>query len=477
MTPDVNIPREHSPASYREIMGIAFPLILSTSSLSLMHIIDRVFLSWYSPDALAAALGAGATSLVFVSLPLGTAGYVSTFVSQYDGARRPERIGAILWQGIYFSLIAGVVMALTALGAEPFFRFVGHEAGVQRGEVDYFRVLVIGGSGPVLCAVLASFYGGRGKTWLVMWVNVGATLLNVVLDYCWIFGKAGFPEWGIFGAACATVTATWMKVFIYLFCIFQAHHRAAFATLSAWRFDAPLFRRLLRFGLPSGLQFMADVIAITLFVLFVGRIGRTELAASSIAFSINSIVFMPMIGMAMTTSVLVGRYLGADRPDDAARATRRAFGITAIYATVIAAVLVAWPEVFLAAFRPTDPEANFAAIARTSCHLIYFIAAYSLADAVNIVYSAALKGAGDTRYVMWTLVTVASTVLITPLFVSAHFFGINLYTAWVFLTGYVLVLASAYWLRYRTGRWRSMRVIEHGLSPEATLVDGPVIDT
>jgi multidrug resistance protein, MATE family len=473
---------EHSPklctvpGGYREVLRIAIPLILSTSSTTLMHFVDRMFLSWYSADALAASLAAGITWFTFASLFVGTAGYASTFVSQYDGAGRPGRIGASVWQGVYFSLIGTVGMYLLSLVAEPLFRFIGHAPGVQREEVTYFRVLAAGGGGAILNAALSAFYSGRGRPYTIMWVSLGGAALNAVLDYCWIFGKAGFPRAGVYGAAAATVLATWVQVAAYFVLILLPSHRRAYATGAAWRFDRELFGRLLRFGLPSGLQQMVDVFAFTVFVLVLGRIGRAELAASTVAFSINSLVFVPMLGMAMATSTLVGRHLGANRPDYAARATDNSTRLALLYMGSFSIALVGWPDAFLSVFRPADAPADFAAIAKVGRHLLYFVAAYSLLDALNITYSAALKGAGDTRFVLWMLLVLSGTGLIIPVYVACAWFGAGIYGAWTILAFYVMALALAYWWRYRAGHWRSMRVIEHAPAPGATFSEGPVVD-
>ena len=122
----------------------------------------------------------------------------------------------------------------------------------------------------------ASFYSGRGQTWVVMIVDTGAALLNLVLDYCWIFGYYGFPEWGVAGAAWATVVAH----------VDQGRYvpRAAAAVASiesnsaryrGMRFDWELLRRILYFGWPSGFQMLLDVTGFTVFILLVARLGTT----------------------------------------------------------------------------------------------------------------------------------------------------------------------------------------------------------
>ena len=95
---------------YKDLLWIAYPLILSTSAFTIQVFVDRMFLSWYSPQALAAALPTGVLSFNIVSFFMGTSQYVGTFVAQYVGAKSPEKIGNILWQGIYFSAIGGVIL-------------------------------------------------------------------------------------------------------------------------------------------------------------------------------------------------------------------------------------------------------------------------------------------------------------------------------------------------------------------------------
>src|SRR6188474_51196 len=115
---------ETSPAapaagSWKELASVAVPLVISNGTLSLMYVVDRVFLTWYSPDALAASLPAMLLHWMIMSFVLGTAGYTGTFVAQYDGAGRPERVSAAVWQGVWFTLIAGGTLWCFAPLAAP----------------------------------------------------------------------------------------------------------------------------------------------------------------------------------------------------------------------------------------------------------------------------------------------------------------------------------------------------------------------
>lgn len=196
---------------------------------------------------------AGMLSFTVISVFMGTAGYVSTFVAQYYGAKRSHRIGPVMWQGIYISLIGGLVMLCIIPLAGPTFRMIGHSPAIQVYEVIYFQIMCVGGGAYIGSFVLSGFYSGRGKTWPVLWVNAATTVVNLVLDYVLIFGNWGFPELGIRGAAIATVVAGIFSLVIYFALLFSGSKDSIYHTKKGWRFDKDLFRRLLRFGFPSGM--------------------------------------------------------------------------------------------------------------------------------------------------------------------------------------------------------------------------------
>jgi MATE family multidrug resistance protein len=445
---------------YREVLVIAVPLILSTGMWSVQHFVDRMFLSWYSSEAIAAAMPAGMLYFTVASLFMGTASYVSTFVAQYYGAGSLNRIGPVLWQGVYVSALGSIVLLGLIPFARPIFSLVGHEAFVQRNEVVYFQVLCLGGGPYIASAALSGFFSGRGKTWPIMWVNTLATALNIVLDYMLIFGHWGLPELGIKGAGIATVLAGVFSLLVFMGFMCLGVNNRNYHTFEGWRPEKLLFWRLLRFGLPSGLQFCLDMAGFTAFVLLVGRLGTVSLAATNISFNINTLAFMPMIGCGIAISVLVGQYLGADRPDLAQTSAYSGFHLTFVYMATIASAYVLVPDVFVAPFTPEADPQGFSEIYRLSVVLLRFVAIYSVFDTMNIIFCSAIKGAGDTRYVMNMTVILSLAILIVPSYMAIVVFGLGLMVAWVFATTYVILLGVIFYLRFLDGKWKSMRVIE-----------------
>jgi MATE family multidrug resistance protein len=451
----------------REVLLVAYPLVLSQMSFTVQMFVDRLFLTWYSQEAVAGAVMGIFTTWSLIALFLHTAEYLTTFVAQYFGAGRPERIGRAVWQGIYFSALAGVLVALLIPFAGPFFEMAGHEPVVRGYETTYSRILMAGCCPIVLMAALSTFFAGRGETLVVLRVNVLVTAVNVVLNYLWIFGHAGFPRAGVAGAAWSTVVSQVVGAAAFFALILRPEHRATFRTLSGWRPDPALFLRLLRFGLPAGLQYSLEVLAFALFMLIVGRIGTPELAASGIAFNLNMIVFMPMLGLGLGLSSVVGRYLGAGRPDVAERSTWSAFVLAMSYMTACGALYVFTPGLLLAPYAAGADPATFPALAAITTVLLRFVALYSIFDMMNVVFASGLRGAGDTAYPLWISLVLQWSLMLAPTYVACVLQGRGVYAAWTAASAYVIVLGALLLRRFAAGRWKSLRVIEPGLAERA----------
>jgi MATE family multidrug resistance protein len=452
--------RWKSQAGYREVLVLALPLILSTSAWTVQQFVDRMFLAWYSPEAIAASMPAGILNFAIMSLFMGTASYVGTFVAQYYGAGRHQRIGPAVWQGIYVGLLgAGVLMSLAPL-AEGIFDLVGHDPAVRQGEADYFRVLCLGGGFALVGSAISGLFSGLGRPWPVMWVHTLATVVNIFFNYALIFGHWGFPELGIVGAGLATVISGFFAMVMFAVLALGPTARREYRTLAGWRFDGALFLRLLKYGLPVGVQFFLDMASFTIFVLLVGRLGMVSLAATNIAFNINMLAFMPMIGSGIAISVLVGQYLGRDRPDLAERTVYSGFHITLAYMATVAASYVLAPKVFIMPFAAQADPARFEEIFGITVILLRFVAVYSIFDTLNIVFSSAIKGAGDTRFVMLMMIVVSTLLLAVPTYLAIVVFGRGLMFAWVLVSINIMVLGLIFLLRFRGGKWKEMRVIE-----------------
>jgi len=453
--------RWQAEAGYKQVLILAIPLILSTAAWSLQHFVDRMFLAWYSTEAIAAAMPAGMLNFTFMSLFIGTAGYVSTFIAQYYGAKQENMFGRVLWQGIYIALVGGLFICALIPFAGFFFTLAGHQGLVLKYEITYFKYLCLGAFPAIAASALSGFYSGRGCTLPIMWINIIATIVNLTFDYILIFGRLGFPEMGMKGAAIATDLSAVVSLLCYLVLIFRPISNRQIGMLRDWHFDRKLFGRIIRFGLPNGVQFFLDVAGFTTFLLLLGRLGTLEIAATIVTFNINNLAFLPMTGFSIAVSVMVGQYLGQNRPDLAQRSAYSCFHVAFIYMGLMIAAFLLLPEIFIKPFiYRADPE-TYLAMNQTVKFLLRFVALYSLFDTFNIIFSGAIKGAGDTRFVMYMLLILSTCVLIIPTYIVIIVFQRGLVPAWICATVYVSALGLSFYIRFLGGKWKSMRVIEN----------------
>lgn len=445
---------------YRQVLRVSLPLVVSMSSTMIMEFTDRIFLANYALDAIAAALPAGIAAFLFISFFLGTAQYLNVFVAQYTGSGRLQRVGPALWQGIYFSVLAAAAMAGLFFLAGPIFTLGGHPPEVRVLEVTYFRILCLGSGALIVATALSCFFSGRGRTRPVMIINMIGTLFNIPLDYALINGIWFFPEWGIRGAAIATVMSWTLVAFIFAFMIFTGENNRIFNVINYRAFEPNLFGRLMRYGVPSAVQFSLDIFAFAFFIFMVGRIGKAQLAATNIVMSINSLAFMPMMGFSLATSTLVGQALGRNRPDEAVAATRATIHVVLVYISILLLIFLFIPQPLLELFRPSHlaPEA-FAVISETGILLLRFVAGYLFFDALYMIFIGVLKGAGDTRFIMWSLATLSLTVMILPVYIGVQVFNAGIYFAWSCATCFIFLLFAVSFRRYRQNQWKKMRVI------------------
>jgi multidrug resistance protein, MATE family len=448
-------------------------------SITLMQFTDRIFLANYSLEAIAAALPAGIASFTSIAFFMGVANYTNAFVAQYTGAGAFPRVGASLWQGIYFSFMAALILASLCFFSKPLFGFIGHSPEIQQLEVQYFNILTLGGGLVVLGSTMACFYTGRGITRVVMGVHMVGALINIPLDYCLINGVGPFPDLGIVGAALATLVAYASIVAMLALLIFTKENRKRFAAWQARAFDGELFGRLMRYGVPSGFQFFLEIFGFTFFIQMLGRLGDLELAASNIVLSIESLSFLPMVGFHIGNATLVGQAIGKGRPEEGVYATTSALHLTLAYMLLVSVLFVLAPGPLLSLFKVSHHSAeHYGEIMHLGKILLRFVALFCLFDALNLIFSGALKGAGDTRFIMWTIAVLSLGVMIIPVYIAVEVMGQGIYTAWALATLYVCALGMAFMLRYRQGKWKTMRVIEspqHLSGRESRIDQAPIL--
>jgi MATE family multidrug resistance protein len=449
---------EKSAGGSRELLRVAAPLVVSSSFFTIQMTVDRLMLSEQSSAAVAAAMSGAVWYWTPLALLQYTAMYTATFVAQYFGAGQFERIGPAVWQGIYFSIAAGVAFLAVLPGIEPLVRWIGHAPDVQDFEIAYLECLSFATLPFLLVATVNSFFSGRGETWRVMLIDGIGAMAAIICCYLWINGRWGFPALGIRGAGWAVVVGNWCAVAVAFAMMMQRKFRQQYRVGSGWRLDLPLLRRMMRYGLPNGLQYGVEALAFSVFLVLVGWLDTASLSATSIVFTINAVAVVPMLGLGQAVSVLTGQRLGANRPDIAARTVRWGLFWCLTYTALTAAVFLLFPQWLGRQFRDPNPSV-WQQVEPLIPVLLRFVCVYCLFESISVILSSALRGAGDTRFVSAVTLVFSWSVMVVPTFIG-YAFGAGLTMMWTCATAYLVLLSFVFAWRYRGGKWRAMRVIE-----------------
>jgi multidrug resistance protein, MATE family len=455
----------HSPATpsnrdiLKELLHLAWPLMLSNLFFSIQIVIDRTFLSQYDPDASAAALASSMLLWIPVIFVQNTGGFATTFVAQYFGAKRYDQIGPIVWQAIYWCILGGIGILCLAPFSRLLMEMTGHSAKLIGLETEYFFCLCFCGLPVSISASVCSFFSGRGDTRTVIWINAVGCLVNAILDYCLIFGNLGFPEMGIVGAGWATAIGCAASAVCALALFLRHRFDEEFHTVRGRGWNGHLFAQLIKFGMPNGFQSTFDLIAWTLFTVMVGWFGKAELAATSNVFVINALFFIPMLGLGQAAGVFVGQRLGEERPDLAERGIWIGVIVTVVFMTTMGLLTALSPAIILPAFASDKEPEIWTQVATLMPGLLWYVAAYAAFDGVNVMLAFSLRGAGDTSFISWLYILCGFFTLALPVYLCYRL-GWGFYWAWNFAVIYLVVLMIVIFARFYWGPWRTMRVIE-----------------
>ena len=446
---------------YLDILRLVWPLALGMVNTALMQFVDRAFLARHSVEALEAVLPATTLAWVFLSFFQSVVGYSGVFVAQHDGAGDPEGCRRSYAAALLVALLALVPTLPVTLLGDRILALTAATPAAAAMERAYFDVMMLGSVFVYLQAAAASYLTGRRRTRLVFWVNLAGNALNVALDPALIFGfdvtifgcRLALAPQGIAGAAVATVAALAAQCLVLALVL---RRLGAFRLIASADVRARVLR-LLRFGVPAGGYEVLNMLSFTVFVFVTGEVGGEAFAASNACFTVNYLIFAPMTGFAIGAQTLVGQARG--RGDDAAAVTalRRtmALGLAFTFLACLGVLLFRRPILALYASPNLADPAAFHALGTT---LLCLMSAWMLFDAADVILSGALKGAGDTRFVMgWMLLNAFALWL--PLVFLVRRLHNTMPALWGTMIVYVVVISLGSLVRWRRGAWRRHRLV------------------
>ena len=292
------------------------------------------------------------------------------------------------------------------------------------------------------------------------------SLINIVMSYLFIFGfkfsTFVCPAYGIKGAAFGMILGNLVIVIAYLATFLNKDNAQKYKTRSSYKFNSELFWKLIKYGVPSGFSILLDVSAFSVFVFFVGDIGATALATNNIILSIEMISFMPVLGVGIATSTLVGQYIGRNDYESAKKITWSAVKLALGYVLFLGTLFVFVPEMFIKIFNPGIRNGNeFLAVFELSKTLMRILVVFILFDSFNTIFAAAIKGAGDTKFQMISSVIIAYFIFIPGEYYILKVKAYPIQVAWIYSSFYLLLLAIVFFWRFKSNIWQNIRLLDN----------------
>ncbi len=450
-------------AGLSEVLRMTIPLSLAAMSFAIMRFVDTAMVSRLPGDAPLAAVGtAGLATFTLATFFLGLVGCVGTFVSQSFGRGEHEDCARYTWQGIYLAVATGAAVLVLWPLAGPMFRLMPHSDEVTRLELIYFRVRLFGFVFISWQAGLVGFFNGVNRSRVPLYAALCSNAVNAVLDYLLIFGHFGFPRWEIGGAAVATVIAQGVHVAVMQAVFLSKGCHEQFASRSTYAIDWVKLRELVRIGWPGGLSFFLDMANWSLFTMvIVGYFGDVALAAHNAAIQFAHLSFLPALGLNQAIAAIVGQWVGRKDVPRAKARTYTAMRLAVAYMTVVGITLAVFGKPLIRMAFSQNPE-----VIQLGGILLILCAAFQGFDAVNIVLFGALRGVGDTHWMMRMTVRAGYLFFLPLALVLAFVVGWGAIGAWIGATAYIILLSGVVFRRFHGEGWRSVRIFERDMAAD-----------
>ncbi len=443
----------HRPASLGNLLGLAWPIIISRASQSVVGLCDALMVAHLGAAALASVATGGMNTFTVMILPMGVTFIVQSFASQLFGkgdAAGARRYG---WYGLWVAALTQLAAFAAWFIVDDVLAVLPYTDEVRALMGGYMRIRLLSAGAAIGVEALSNFYGGLGRTLPGMVANLVAMVANVALNWLLIDGHLGVPGLGVAGAAWASALAS-VVAFVGLFVFFVVDGPAG----QRAKLSVAEFFRMLRFGLPSGFNWLFEFGAYVFFAnVVVAGLGTATLAAMNTVMSINSVSFMPALGLTSAGAILVGQAIGAQRKDEVPGVVWLTARTAMVWQGGVGLLYVLVPAALIAPFASADEGAVMADI---GVRMLVVSAGWQLFDAIGMSVAEALRGAGDTFFPMMARIALAWLVFAPGSFITVKYFGWAEVGAMLWLVLYLVLLAAVVFLRFRHGAWRRIELID-----------------
>lgn len=440
----------------RSVLRLAWPVVVQQVSFSMVQLVDTALVGHLGEDALAGVRLGGQifwfAQTGMVAVAVGSIAVIARNV----GAGRPELASRTLGTAIVMAVLWGALMGLGMwlLGAWGL-GMMGAEPEAKHQGAVYLRAAAVGM--PFWSLVYAGFASlqGAGDTRTPMIVGVIVNVVNIVVAYALINGPGPFPRLNVTGSGAGFTSSALVGAALVIAVLMSGLGVVRWNPTQAARFHGGDARRVLNVGVPAGLENVQFNIAFMLYTRIIASLGTTAVAAHGVTLGIQSLTFNVGLALSVATSAIVGQALGAGKPQVAERATYVALRYALAFMSAVAVLMMLFGAQITGLFVGGEDADKVVEIGRK----LLFIFAFAMPGlAISLALSGALRGAGDTRAVLYIMASATWIVRLVPAYLLAIPLGLGVPGAWAAAVMDITTRAFLMFLRFRRGKWKQMKV-------------------
>lgn len=451
----------------RKLLALAWPIVLARATQSVVGFTDALMVAPLGESALAGVTAGALNTFALIILPSGTVFILQSFAAQLRGRGDLAGVRRYGWYGLAIAAVAAVI----AIAAIPFLPAalakLDYTPEVRSVMVTFMAIRLLS-VGPVVAnEALGNWYGGLGNTRVAMITGTITMIANVALNYLLIEPRFGLPGWGVVGSGMATVIASTLGFLVTAYMFFRGigldpEVRAA-GTTGAVR-GAGVLRvsellRVLRFGLPNGVNWFLEFAAFILFIdLVVAHLGTTVVAAFNVVLQINTISFMPAFGLASSGAILVAEGLGRRAHDEVPKMVKLTAKAACAWMGTVALLYLVAPARLMAIFLPRGETVG--PLVTVGATMLMISTLWQLFDGIGMTLAEALRAAGDTTWPMLARIVLAWFVWSPLAYVAVIVLNGGVVAVMASMVIYMVLIAALMAFRFQMGRWKTIELIE-----------------
>ena len=372
----------------RKLVVLALPMLLAQVAQVGVGFVDTVMAGAAGKDDLAAvALGSSAFATVYITF-MGVMTALNPMLAQLFGAGRHSEVGEMGRQGIWFGLMLGIIgMLVLWLSIWPFMAYLDLNDNTEHMMMLYMLFTGLAMPAAMVHRALHAYTSSLNRPKVIMFVSFAALLLNIPLNYVFVYGKFGMPQLGGAGCGVATALVFWFNAGALWLYVTKQNYFKQFGLKDKFsRPDTQVFKKIWTLGVPIGLSFFLEVSLFSFIVFLVARLGEDYVAAQQVVISLTSIIYMIPQSVGAAATVRVGYSLGMGQRERA----RYISGVSLLVGLVLAvatALLLALMRGDLAGIYTDDAD-----VLKIASAVLLLAAVFQLADSTQCVASYALRG-------------------------------------------------------------------------------------